>query len=73
WPHGAAVVVELAGPDGAALGRADAGSADRREFLATAAHAGWHSFSAVGTGLPPGGAPFALTVSYTGTQELRSE
>ncbi len=73
WPPGASVVVELAGPDGAALGRADAGPGDRREFHATAAHAGWHSFSVVGTNLPPDGAPFALTVSYTSTQELRSE
>lgn len=41
------------------------------ELRATAKYDGWQTFAVTGDGLPPGGGvPFALTVTYTATQEL---
>ncbi|HEU0155773.1 MAG TPA: hypothetical protein VFQ82_06850 [Stellaceae bacterium] len=70
WPRGALVAIELKGPDGAVLHRGRVESPAGVEFRVTAPHAGWHGFGAVGTNLPPNGVPFALIVTYTGTQEL---
>jgi alpha-amylase len=72
-PPNASIVVELLDPTATRLASAEVGSNGAAELRAMATRAGWHSFTVTGGNLPSaGGVPFALTVTYTATQELRS-
>jgi hypothetical protein len=69
-PQGASIVVELVDPAGGAPASARVGSMGTIELASTARQSGWHSFKTTASGLPPGGLPFELSVTYTATQEL---
>jgi alpha-amylase len=70
WPQGASIVVELVDPAGAALASARLGSIGTVGLASTARQSGWHGFKTTASGLPPGGSPFELSVTYTATQEF---
>ena len=70
WPQGASIVVELVDPAGGALASARLGSMGTVGLASTARQSGWHSFKTTASGLPPGGSPFELSVTYTATQEF---
>jgi alpha-amylase len=71
WPARASIVVELTDPAGASLTSARVTSSGPIELQATAQRTGWHRFKTTGTGLPQrGGAPFALSVTYTAPPEF---
>ena len=70
WPQGASITVELIDPAGAPLASDKVGSNGTAGLQATARQSGWHSFKTTGTGLPPEGAPFELSVTYTATQKF---
>jgi alpha-amylase len=71
WPAGGSVALELFGTDGAALASARLASAETVECRATVRQTGWQTFKATTAGLPrDSSVPFALTVTYTSTQDL---
>ena len=71
WPAGGSVALELFGADGPALASARLASAETVECRATVRQTGWQTFKSTAAGLPGESAvPFALTVTYTSTQEL---
>jgi alpha-amylase len=71
-PRQASILVELLDPAATRLASAEVGPNGAAELRATAVRAGWHSFAVAARNLPSeGGVPFALTVTYTATQELR--
>ena len=70
WPAQARVTFDVLGPNGAAVAsqtwsRPSAGSLHLR-----AQASGWHTLRLSSASLPPGGSPFELTATYTGTQDI---
>jgi len=69
-PAVAAITLELLDPAGSILASSTVASGGSAELRAVVRHDGWQTFRATAAGLPDSGLPFALTVTYTSTQEL---